>query len=530
MVKYTITRKNSIYLSGRNAGGVLELGKIPERTDMKEYVRRSGRLLAALLVICLLAAGALSCLAMAQEQEEKSKPAGLELELSGSVQGGAEEEEAVSRILGESRLTLKVQTGPEATLVNLGLDRQETRVVSLLVGFAGGKVSFSLPGVSEKCYEFDPAALASSIDLEGLIGEMIASGAFSVPDAGMLAGPEMDSEEVMQVLLPYFEMISGHVVSHMTQEETVVELQQLGEQMDGTVYTWQPDEEELTGLLNDLADRIEEDEKLADMIEKTAAYLRSLQGILTVTGTDDDQMDAEEAADSLEQAFTDLPSGMRELARVLEEEGLGEAVIRFTSSVCGGQVVKPTAFAGEELQSVEAVLERMTGEQEERLCLYFANKDGEHEEAYRIPAVYGMDGSQIYTRAALEYRQGEETATAALLDSRWDLKKQSEIELPYGALTVDTPQGSFELSVKESDRGGTDHQVSLHAPEGLPGSGAPAGWTICLRSEAGIEPEQPRGEAEDISHYSLEDLGGLLQELGIGLGTSLYQGYADLAE
>ena len=479
---------------------------------MKRLFGKGKTLTAALLAVCLMFMGIFSGCVTAQEMEDAAPEFRLGLKLTGSVEG--ENAGMINRYLENSGIELNIGTKGDKALAGLAAVVAKQDLFSLLLEFGGGKVAFSFPGTDGNRYEFEPLKLAESLKLQELLGELLSSSGLQALDPAKLSGPDITPEEYEKALTPYIQIIAGHVVTKIRSEDTVIELKNLEEELEGTVYTYEPDAEEIISLLNDLADQLEKDETLKEMIGKWADYIRSMQGILTITGAGSSDMDAEEAADALEQGFAQLSLNMREFAQTIEESGMEDVVIRFQSSVADRQTVKFTAFAGDEYESYEAGFEFLPAENGVRLCGYITQGDVEYPETWRLICSGSSNNAQVNGNLVLENITADTKMTAASVDTHWDLSEASEIGIPYGSFTLGSPAGNLNIQVGGSADGGSDHTIRIYGFGDLTGSDDITGFSLKLHSTKEARLEEPSGEVVDISGLSREEAISFISSLG----------------
>ena len=443
-------------------------------------MKRIGKLLAMLLVLCMFCTSAFAGEAAATE--------GFELKVTASLEGS--EAEQAGQFLANSFIKLAAVSGIFDAQVNFaGMD-----LLRLLAQTDGDNLTVAMPNVSENSYTISAQRVQ---ELFGEVLEMISGqleqGGISMDQLQDLSAPGFDQEEVTAAVAPYMQIFQQFIQENMQAASSAITLEKLGRTIEnGTLMTVEPDAEAFCGLFT----------ALADQLEKADGITSSL-GAAEQT----DSMELDEAADQLEQGFAQLPSVLRQTVEQIQQNGMGGKLI-LSIGLEGDNLVLIRLDVTNEGETEPAVcmgMETYTEETGMISVALFSDVDGE---AYVLLATASQAGGTVTGTLQVSYN-GAQMINVVY---NWDLTRQSMLMIPYGTCVV-TMQGlTLTLVVSDDGAGGNNHMLRLDGLEAMMGEGISAA-VVNVNTSTNAEAEAPSGENIDISGYTLEELTGLAEEL-----------------
>ena len=337
--------------------------------------------------------------------------------------------------------------------INLGVDWKKNSMVAsgelVLMGssvFSGtatydnGQFGFLLPQADNTYYVMDLEEVArnlfdADLDLDGL----------GMPE---ISGRQWRSLAEAYLDIVYSTVNDGNVT---VEKDRSVRLSGLGGSFTGTVYTFKPTAEDIEGMLLRLADRLEDDKDLRELILQLSgagAMIELLDGYDPYGGYNPE--------DELDKALLDFASELRREAMWIGQD-VEDSGFTWSLAVEGSNVrqIRVSAQNGSSALVYEAE---------------GAESDGRTELIYMISYGDRQDlAERSYTRKGNHY-DGRITVTGSYGESvtltcEIDAGKTSVFGIPYGEYRLSVPGEDFSVSmtVADGDRGGVDHTVTVRA-------------------------------------------------------------------
>ena len=313
--------------------------------------------------------------------------------------------------------------------------------------------------------------------------------------------PHRLTDTLKALLETYFDVILGaanedNVTVDKNQQ---IELQRLGETVNGTLYTFQPTAADVEQMLLKLADTLEKDEDLQDFILSLAGD--NLDLVEQMFGTDD--------LDGLLQAgLSDAAASLRESVAVMGQT-VADSGFVWTVGYADGRVCYQRL--GFEDQDAAMVYESMGDEQDGRRDAFYVLGYGGANTMAMETEYTKVDG--LYT-GSLVMEEWDETILSMTFD-QVDEDTRSALGAAYGTYGMvfdnyGTPMTLY-VTVGAADSVGTDHRFTLDD-----GSGTFDGYALNLwTSDKKATVMEPFGTPVDITTLDdsdLEELGMLLQQ------------------
>lgn len=351
---------------------------------------------------------------------------------------GSVDNDALASCLDRSSLSLQADVQEDSALFGCEINLMGSTVLNGTVAYENSRLGIYLPELDQNYYIMDlapagPDAAGHSADQSGS------------------ALPLLSLAQLRTALSPYWDAVTALVNErNITRKDAVTgSMGYLPFDRACSVYAFQPQEDALEQLALALAELLEQDGGLRDLLRETlsAAIVR-----LSLRGTD-----SADAAGQAEEALTWLAGVLRDNAASIARE---LAAAGFTWSVA----VEDDTVRQVRLSASDPDTQTVTG-----LAYEFTDGDGELHEA-----LYAFRGDDTYPLLTHSRVSAGETASGEICLSagdtpllRLDYASQdgrlSPLGLPYGSftLTVAGLDAELSLAVRDSSSGGTDHVLAI---------------------------------------------------------------------
>lgn len=410
------------------------------------------------------------------------------------------DDKSVSKLLDGTEIVLKVNSTSNSALLNGELKLMDESVLSCALTYEKGKIGVCLPEADANYYVMSLEALAELMGVDPDYFE----------NASKAETPQLPTAELNKLCKAYLEIIAGAVTEENTEksEKKTVKLEELGEKVDGELYVFKPEAEDIEDMLNKLADRLEEDKDLRKLVKDFVNDNReTLEPIFAEEGYDLDDLE-----DDLDDLLTELADEIRDSA---EDAGKALEAADFTWSlgVSKGKVclerIELTSGG-----STIVVAYESTGEE----TVAYVAEDGEKTVAIRMECEEKdklLEGYLSFTYRSYSYYYGSTEETVRIDFEDVNLEKTSILGLPYGVYTFEVEDEKVELEVAKGESGGTDHTLRLPDDLYINGAGYLSGLEVTLNtSDKKSTAAKPKGKTVDISDYDEEDLEDLIYDIG----------------
>lgn len=434
-----------------------------------------------------------------QKNLEKTKTLSTDMVLTAKVTGADSEE--YNQYLKDSAITMKVDIQEDSLLTNAELKLMgSTLLQATLTCDKDNQLGFYLPELDSKYY---------TVDLPTLMKEL---GGADLSFKKMQETQESYGQICKEFGKLYLEVILGEVNKNnvsVTDKEKV-ELKQLGKTVKGTVYTYQPSQEDIKNIIIKLSDSLEKNTELKKHIINVVQTNETLMDDLKLK----DGQTIEEAVD---QYLKEGISGMRDHADEWSKN-LADQHVRWCLGVSQGRIVQQS----------------LKWDQSDSVIGYESDgttKDGRHDVCYAL-----VDGEVVQLDAQWKKANGTSSGEIALGDNQdayFKLKfdnvnteAKSALELPYGNyhLSFEDPYATelsnflMDLTVQKGSTEGTDHIMHLKLPSD---SGVPEMDITLHTTDKKSTAQKPSVEASKIN--SADELGTVMNAMSEKLGGLVLQ-------
>ncbi len=340
--------------------------------------------------------------------------------------------EIANRLLEGSSIKLKIDARDDEFTANGELNVTRSPVLSANLFYDGGQFGFNLPELDSNNYVFDVEELFESNGVE-----------FDPEDVKM---PKISGKETCELIRAYFDIIYTAVnKDNVTLEKSQGFDMDFGDGLTGNVYTFRPRAEDITEMVNKIADHMENDEALKDQIHD---YLRLF--------VFQNMSEYYSNVDNFEAALEKLPSRLRENASSIGEktESSGFVWRLYTS---GGEVCRIAIGVSEQEDSF--VYEN-TGDRDGKHVTGFGINS--RNAACRIANEYAIDQNRCSGRFYIEDAGNGTTYFSLEYDT--ENNGRSTLDIPFGNYSFYIPDADADISIAVTKGSGSDgdkHEITV---------------------------------------------------------------------
>ena len=388
----------------------------------------------------------------------------------------------ISSMLEQISVEMNIDAGIEDAMLGLGINAFGGEILSAMMVMDEDMLGFYIPTLDDNYYTISLDAFSE------LTGGLEAS-AFT-------AGSEWDHEDVALLIERYADIILSTVNSdNLEASREVVSLFDGREEVNATVYTFTPSEEDfhemLTAIVREIRDY--EDFYYYMFASQQNDWLLEFQGY-----------------SSTREAWESL---LRELEDSIDEEAATMAASNFTWRT----VATRSQLLKQEISTDEFLIryEGLSGRGGERTD-WFTIRAEDMEISVRNEATierFAVDGTtRIYYEDSFRFGRMQEVL---VVEYSIDLNQQSILGIPYGNYTAQIfDEGreisSFSIEVNEGRDGGSDHLLSIY---GMDDFGIRRVQVNLHSTDEPSRIEAPNKRPVDLSRLSPEQIEDIFEEM-----------------
>ena len=418
--------------------------------------------------------------------------------ISGEVRGNKE----VAKYLEDSSIVMKTKTNPEkgSYQASLLFNLMGEDVLDYYGEYEDGKIGLAFPSLEKKFYQGElQSILSNSSDTE-----------IELPNFNK-------KKENRRLAEKLFKKYGSLISEYFTEENFTVEKGSFimpiygedfeEEEFEGTIYRFKPSAEDLEGILEKIADKLEKDEDCAKFL------IQSGLGIMI-----SEHIDYYEFID--ESRLSDFADWLRENAEELAEE-LEEKHIMWVLTMEGKEVRKIQILTdldddGEfEFQDGDRIFFNcISGRHEKIRAELFSFRLREDDFAFSIRNVYTDKGKTLDGNFYLHSPIFPVSPFRHIEYSVEKGKKDKMLALPYGEYDFSDALGDGlrgKMTVTAGKKNSTDYEIKISGLEEdyLPGIKS---LSIHVNAKEGADLSKPKGKTVDISDYTLYEVNELGEE------------------
>lgn len=407
------------------------------------------------------------------------------------------DDSSIDYYLSDSSINLGVDLKKNSLVASGEVVLMGSPVLSGTVTYDDGKFGFLLPQVDDTYYVMD---LRQAI--KNLTGEDI--------DFGDFEQPEISGKQWRSLAEAYLDIAYSTVTKDNLEVEKnkSVRLPGLGGGFTGTVYTFKPEAEDIENMIVRLADRLEGDKDLRELVLR----LIGPEGMIQLVNRDsfDDLDIADELDEALREAAEELRDEAGRIGRQVENSGFtwvltveGKNVRQIRISVQNGGsalVYEANEGAGSGRRN-ELLYVVSHGDEQDLAGNSYVKKGDHYDGCITVTVPYG---------------------NSVMLNYDLDLSKKSVFGIPYGEYRLSVPGegASIRMEVAAGARGGVDHTISISADSYyFDYMFSRLDLTINATDRGSVS--KPSQRAVDISDYSAMEFYELFSDLGNTLENEL---------
>ena len=415
--------------------------------------------------------------------------------ISGEVRGNKE----VAKYLEDSSIVMKTKTNPEkgSYQASLLFNLMGEDVLDAYGEYADGKLGLAFPSLEKKFYQGELQSILNHSSDEEI----------ELPNFNK-------KKENRKLAEKLFKKYGSLLAEFFTEENFTVEKGSFTmpiygedfeeEEFEGTIYRFKPSAEDLEGILEKFADKLEKDEDCAKFL------IQSGLGIMI-----SDSIYYNEFID--ESRLADFADWLRENAEELAEE-LEEKHIMWVLTMEGKEVRK--IQIGTDIEDDgeidggedEAFLDCVSIRYEKTSTEYF------NVNPYRVMPI--LQFSNVYTDKGKTLDGYFYFRSSVLLISQLSDgiaysvekgKKDKILSLPYGEYDFSDALGDglrAKMTVKNGKKNSTDYEIKISGLEEVDLSGIKT-LSIHVNAKEGADLSRPKGKTVDISDYTLYEVNEL---------------------
>ena len=404
-----------------------------------------------------------------------------DITLSVSVDGSGEVADMLGGVLDGTSAVVRLDSSSEQLLMNAALLLKGSNVLEGFIRLTPEEIGFCVPNADETYYVGRIADMADTFGI-GKNGTDL-----------RISAAELRAD--IDVIVKRYQAVLAQQISKekLTVERgREVRLSEAGKTVRCTVMTWEPDEDDITGLIHAVASALETDKEIGNLLDMHSA----------VENGYDDGMDM----------LADLAERMRGRAEEIAAAVTGDGLV-WRAALDGRSQI---ALIAVKTDNGEIVFERATGSGE---CAEAFYVNSGRAEIVMITNRFSVNGSRCTGEMAADTKYGIVSVSYDL-----DLSRKSVIGIPYGSYTPDlrniAPGIRPELRVDDGKSGSTDHVLTVGGLGNLTdGMLQSVGITVNTTGESSAK--EPSGPGTDISGYDRQALENLLDDIGYGVGNAL---------
>ena len=434
--------------------------------------------------------------------------------------------DGLSDMLEDSSVVLKIDADKNSATANAILNLEGSDVVSAYGYIDDDKVSFSIPELNDDYYTANYHDLLKNLDEDEL-------SEFKYSD---LTG-EDNSKNFKKKSTQYLKYLADGMnkdnfeVENDNIEYTLID----SHDADGKVYTWTPSSEDIQKIINKMADKMENDKDLADLVINDVEYLDVFYKLSNGNSSSIvDELKGYGSSDSWDD-FTDaLESGNRgnlskALAALLRDnaEDIGDALEDEDFTWTLGTVNNKVSQIVLSVNDIDVIR--------------YERAESKNDKVKESLSIGGIN--EIYMNNEYKLTDGKYDGTLDIgiegdslnIDYVMDKSGKSELGIPYGEYSInsisvpdlhyssDTDDGDLELDVQKGDKG-SDHILTY--------SSSSENLTVTMNSSSKGSADKPTGNKVDITDYDEDDFKQLESDLEDDLNDlveNLTEEYPDFA-
>ena len=418
--------------------------------------------------------------------------------ISGEARGNKE----VAKYLEDSSIVMKTKTNPEkgSYQASLLFNLMGEDVLDAYGEYADGKLGFAFPSLEKKFYQGElQSILSNSYDEE-----------IELPNFNK-------KKENRKLAEKLFKKYGSLLSEFFTEENFTVEKGSFimpiygedfeEEEFEGTIYRFKPSAEDLEGILEKIADKLEKDEDCAKFLIQSGLGIMISEHIAYYEFID-------------ESRLADFADWLRENAEELAEE-LAEKHIMWVLTMEGREVRKIQILTdldddGEfEFQDGDRIFFNcISGRHEKIRAELFSFRLREDEIAFSIRNVYTDNGKTLDGNFVLHSPVFPISPFRYIEYSVEKGKKDKILSLPYGEYEFNkrSPGDSrARMTVKAGKKNSTDYEIKISGLDTDDLSGIKT-LSIHVNAKEGADLSRPKGKTVDISDYTRVEVNELGEE------------------
>ena len=413
----------------------------------------------------------------------------------------------VNEILEDSSVVLKVDVDGESAILNAEVNVMGSKLLSGALTYDKGVLGFYLPEADDTYYTVDVMELLDNLGIE-----ITTMDDFTMPD--------ISGADVVALMEDYLEIVFSVVNEDNLEVEKNenVRYSYLSGKFKGTVYTFTPRAEDVEEMIEKLADHLEKDKKLKNLI------LEFVNSDSFAALLEEEGIDPEDVEDELDDLLEELADELRDVAEDLGEE-VEDADFTWTLAM-EGKTVRVVSLSWKDYWGDEmAYVYECKGDDRDGVEQVLF-EESEYGQYVILENAYSRKGKTI--EGELSFGDSADLT----IEYEVDLGTVSELGIPYGTYTVEVPDEDVMLTFEvEKAKSGTDHTLTIELGDWYSSyyfDGELSEIQITLNTAKGTAKKPSAKHTEDITDYSARELRELFEDLAYSLSDELEDAAEDI--
>ena len=422
----------------------------------------------------------------------------------------------INQYLANSSVNMGVNMEGDSLVASGELILMGSSILNGTVTYEDGKLGFLLPQADNNYYVMDLAKVMRTVTGEDV-------------DFSALTQANISNEQLVSLVEAYLDIVRSAITedSITVERNENVRLPGLGGSFTGTVYTFEPSKSDIEDMIVRLADRLENDDELREVILQlfSSGVMAEAMGSYTA-GMLESYLN-----EGLQELAGELRSQAGMIGRAVESAGFswtlaveGSNVRKISLSVQQAAIVYEAK--GTEADGRDELLYVSDGGERMELLKHSYTKTGDTYDG-RLTISAGSGNVSSPSIGSSDYGSSYAQENSIVLDYKFDAGKTSVFGIPYGKYSLSVndyyESYSFSLDVKAGSNGGADHIFTIDMGDEYAYYSGFSKLSLTVNATDSSSVRKPSQNPVDISSYSEWELEELFEKIGNELANEMSQ-------
>lgn len=404
----------------------------------------------------------------------------------------------INAIFNALSIGLSADINSKGNLLGFNVAYDDDALLSGIITADKESIGIQLPELDSKYYTITLDALLNMLEENGI---QIDSD-YSNEAQELLK--ELSGKDAQKLPDDISEILTSCVTKeNVTKEKRKIKLSYLDENVECTVYTFTPDEDDIEAMLKKLADYLGSSETAYKLFYTFSRFYSMGNGY---------NISDSEIRDNYDDIIDELRANARDIGKNMEDSGF-----TWITAVNGKRVYLDKISFRDSYRSTTSISYESYGEP----------KDGRRDaiviedewDSMVLSNEYELDGKKLKGSLYLYYDYED-----IEIDYDVDISKKSSLGLWYGNYKVNSDgERVCKLSVGEGKSGGSDHELDVYTDDGT--------FTAILNtSDKKSRVKLPSVKPTDISDYTLDEIEDIVEDMSREFEDIMYDLYDKIYE